>query len=123
MKVRCGSCRTEFEVSGPGRFPCPVCGSVNVVRDTAAAAKPEAPATPEGPSTPAEVGGYPAAPGVASPGVGTPPPPPPPQPDLPMPKIECPECGFKFIVGMIPVVTCPMCSTEVETGIEEDSTE
>jgi endogenous inhibitor of DNA gyrase (YacG/DUF329 family) len=40
-----------------------------------------------------------------------------------MPKIECPECGFKFIVGMVPVVTCPMCSTEVETGIEEDSAE
>ena len=113
MKVRCGSCRTEFDVPGAGRFPCPVCGSVNVVRDAA----------PEEAS--ANVGGYPAAPGVGSSGAGASPPappPPPPQPDLPMPKIECPECGFKFIVGMIPVVTCPMCSTEVETGIEEDST-
>lgn len=115
MKVRCGSCRTEFDVSGAGRFPCPVCGSVNVVREKAA---------PEASAAPTEVGGYPAAPGVGSPGPGPgSPPPPPPPPDLPMPKIECPECGFKFIVGMIPVVTCPMCSTEVETGIEEDSAE
>ena len=116
MKVRCGSCRTEFDVPGAGRFPCPVCGSVNVVR--------EAPSSREAPAPPTEVGGYQTAPGVGPAGMGAPPPPPPPpQPDLPMPKIECPECGFKFIVGMVPVVTCPMCSTEVDTGIEEDSDE
>ena len=40
-----------------------------------------------------------------------------------MPKIECPECSYKFIVGMVPVVTCPMCSAEVDTGIEEDTTD
>ena len=117
MKVRCGSCRTEFDVPGAGRFPCPVCSSVNVVR--------EAPSSREAPAAPTEVGGYQTAPGVGPSGVGAPPspPPPPPQPDPPMPKIECPECGFKFIVGMVPVVTCPMCSTEVDTGIEEDSDE
>ena len=32
MKVRCGSCRTQFEVPGAGRYACPVCGSVNAVR-------------------------------------------------------------------------------------------
>lgn len=40
-----------------------------------------------------------------------------------MPKIECPECGFSFIVGMVETVTCPMCSAEVSTGIVEDQDE
>ena len=109
MRVRCGACRTEFEVPGAGRYACPVCGSVNAVRDS------------NGQDTGGEspnVGGYQAAPGVA-PG-GGPPPPPPPQPDAPMPKIECPECGFTFIVGMIATATCPNCSAEVETGIETE---
>ena len=111
MKVRCGSCRNEFEVAGPGKYSCPVCSSVNVVRD-------QTTATP-----PAAVGGYPAAPGVVAgdvPGVvpGDVPPPPPPPPQPPMPKIECSECGFGFFVGEIAVATCPNCEAEVETGIE-----
>lgn len=113
MRVRCGACRTEFEVAGSGRFACPVCGSVNVVRNGA---------DTQAPPPDALVGGYPAAPGVGSPGA-PPPPPPPPPPEQPMPKIECPECGFSFIVGAVSTVTCPMCSTEVETGIVEDDTE
>lgn len=40
-----------------------------------------------------------------------------------MPKIECPECGFGFIVGPVATVTCPMCSAEVSTGIEGDAVE
>ena len=68
------------------------------------------------------MGGYQTAPGVVPAG-GAPQPPPPPEPEKPMPKIECPECGFSFIVGLVPTVTCPMCSTEVDTGIEEDDTE
>jgi len=103
MNVRCGSCRNEFEVAGPGKYSCPVCGSVNVVRDQTTA------------SPAAAVGGYPAAPGVA-PGDVPLPPPSPPQP--PMPKIECSECGFGFFVGQIAVATCPNCEAEVETGIE-----
>lgn len=106
MRVRCGACRTEFEVPGAGRFACPVCGSVNVVRN----------ANTGPPST---VGGYPAAPGVAGPS-GQPAPPPPPPPEEPMPKVECPGCGFSFIVGKIAVATCPNCSEEVPTGIEVD---
>jgi hypothetical protein len=47
-------------------------------------------------------------------GLATPPPPPPPDP--PSPKMECPECGFSFIVGDVAVAVCPMCSAEVETG-------
>lgn len=102
MNVRCGSCRTEFEVPGAGRFACPVCGSVNVVRDGAAA------------PPPSSVGGYPAAPGAA-PGA-SPPPPPPPPPEVPSAKIACPDCGFSFIVGDIAVAPCPMCGAEVDTG-------
>ena len=93
MIVRCGSCRTEFDVPGPGRFSCPVCGSVNMVR---------------------AAGGAP-PPGQGG-GLATPPQPPPPRPDPPSPKISCPECGFSFIVGKIEVATCPNCSAEVETG-------
>lgn len=104
MRVRCGACRTEFDVAGAGRYACPVCGSVNVVRDATA---------PPGAQT---VGGYPTAPGVS--GNQAPSAPPPPQPDVPLPKIECPECGFGFIVGKIAVATCPNCSAEVETGLE-----
>ena len=114
MKVRCGACRTEFEVPGAGRFACPVCGSVNAVRDAGAEQAPP----------PADVGGYAAAPGVG--GVGAPPPPPPPpppEPPAPMPKIACPECGFTFIVGLVDKVTCPMCSAEVDTGIEVEDSE
>jgi len=110
MKVRCGSCRTQFEVPGAGRYACPVCGSVNAVRDANGAEAAEAP----------NVGGYQAAPGVGPGGGAPPPPPPPPQPDAPMPKIACPECGFTFIVGMISTATCPNCSAEVATGIEDE---
>ena len=49
MMVRCGACRTQFEVPGPGRFSCPNCGSVNVVREAAGGA-------------PSEMGGYPTPP-------------------------------------------------------------
>ena len=110
MRVRCGACRTQFEVAGGGRYACPVCGSVNVVRNGAGAPAPE-------PTGQSQMGGYPAAPGVV-PGAA----PPPPEP-APMPKIECPECGFSFIVGLVPMVTCPNCSAEVATGIEEDDAE
>lgn len=104
MNVRCGACRTQFDVAGPGRYACPACGSVNVVRDQAAA-----PAS-------GSVGGYQAAPGVSPEGMPPPPPPPPP----PTPKISCPDCAFSFIVGQIALATCPNCGAEVETGIEAE---
>jgi LSD1 subclass zinc finger protein len=102
MMVRCGACRTQFEVPGAGRFACPTCGSVNVVRDQAGAA-------------PSSIAGYPAAPNV----VGGPPQtsaPPPPPPNRPSPRITCPSCSFSFIVGDIAVATCPNCGTEVRIG-------
>lgn len=120
MKVRCGACRTQFEVAGAGRFACPVCGSVNVVRNGGAGPAP----ADQAPPPPPGMGGYPSAPG-AVPG-GAPQgqqPPPPPKPEQPMPKIECPDCGFTFIVGMVPTVTCPNCTAEVATGIDSDEDE
>ena len=99
MIVRCGACRTQFEVPGAGRFTCPVCGSVNMVREQAGGA----------PST--TMGGYPAAPG-AVPGNQAPPPP----SNAPAPRIPCPECEFTFIVGDIAVATCPNCGAQVRTG-------
>jgi len=96
MIVRCGSCRTQFEVAGAGRFSCPSCGSVNVVRNQTA-------------TGPASAGAYPTAPGA--PATPTPPP-----PDRPSPRINCPECAFTFIVGDIAVAACPNCGTEVQTG-------
>ena len=102
MMVRCGACRTQFDVPGPGRFTCPVCGSVNVVREQAGGA-------------PTDVGGYPAAPGAVQ-GNQPPAPPPPPPVNAPTPRIECPECSFGFIVGDIAVAACPNCGAEVRTG-------
>jgi Zn finger protein HypA/HybF involved in hydrogenase expression len=96
MIVRCGSCRTQFEVAGAGRFSCPACGSVNVVRNQTA-------------TGPASAGAYPTAPGA--PATPTPPP-----SDRPSPRINCPECAFTFIVGDIAVASCPNCGTEVRTG-------
>lgn len=122
MRVRCGACRTQFEVAGPGRYACPVCGSVNVVRNGSGGQS--APPAGEQPSAqPGTMGGYQTAPGVAPPGAATAQAPPPPRQEEPMPKIECPECGFSFIVGKVATVTCPMCSAEVSTGIEEDNGE
>jgi LSD1 subclass zinc finger protein len=95
VMVRCGSCRTQFDVPGPGRFSCPVCGSVNMVR--AAAGAPGAPPPPANSA-----------------------PPPPRPPDPPSPKITCESCGFKFIVGSISLAKCPNCGAEVNTGIPSE---
>jgi LSD1 subclass zinc finger protein len=93
VMVRCGSCRTQFDVPGPGRFSCPVCGSVNMVRGAGAPDPRPAPTT------------------------NTVPPPPRP-PDPPSPRTVCPECGFGFIVGAIATAKCPNCGAEVPTGHE-----
>lgn len=102
MIVRCGACRTQFDVPGEGRYACPVCGSVNMVRGRPAANGP---------------GGAP--PPGSMPPTGGPDPMPSP-PDRPSPKVTCPECGFSFIVGDIAVAVCPMCSAEVPTGREPE---
>jgi DNA-directed RNA polymerase subunit RPC12/RpoP len=99
--VRCGACRTQFDVPGEGRFACPVCGSINMVRSRPGAPGPGG-APPPGSMPPT---GAPGMPGTE-----------PTITEQPSPRIECPECGFKFIVGDIAVAICPMCSAEVPTG-------
>jgi rRNA maturation endonuclease Nob1 len=88
--VRCGACRTQFNVGGPGRFACPSCGSLNVVRGPAGA-EPPAPAN-------ASV------------------PPPPRPPDPPSQRQVCPDCEFSFIVGDIDTAKCPNCGADVQVA-------
>ena len=47
MNIRCGRCRTEFMVAGPGQFPCPACGATNQVTATLDAPVPPPPPAPE----------------------------------------------------------------------------
>ena len=96
MKVRCGACRSEVQIQGPGRFNCPACGSPNEVRPPAQGAPAGMP--PEGDS---QFGG-----------MATPPPQPAPEPTSP--KAICGSCEFSFIVGNIEVAECPNCGTEVQ---------
>lgn len=95
MLVRCGACRNQFDVPGPGRFTCPICGSVNAVR----------------------AGGAPDNQG----GVAPPPAPAPRPPDKPSPRITCQECDFSFIVGQVAEAKCPNCGAAVATGLKENS--
>jgi hypothetical protein len=95
MMVRCGACRNQFDVPGPGRFSCPVCGSVNAVR-----AAPGAPPPANGPTTA---------------------PPPPRPPDPPSPRVICPQCEFTFIVGQVAEARCPNCGSTVPTGLPAET--
>ena len=99
MKVRCGACRTEFDVDGPGRHACSACGAVNQVTG----------GMPEGPQ--AQQMPPPQQPGMVPPFQD--PAPPMPAPTA-LPKVACPECSFEFVVGDIEVATCPNCSAEVQ---------
>ena len=101
MKVRCGACRTEFDVTGAGRHACPACGAVNQV-------------TAEAAETPSPQQMMPQAPLQQQPGGFAPPsmPEAAPTPSA-LPKVTCPECSFEFVVGDIEVASCPNCSAEV----------
>lgn len=50
MIVRCGRCRTGFDVPGPGRHLCPACGTPNEVRSPGPIAPPPPPPPQEHPS-------------------------------------------------------------------------
>ena len=106
MIVRCGACRSQFEVPGPGRFGCPACGSVNNVGGGPSPGPGAMPPPGQAPRSAPGAGGYgqPAAP------------PPPPPPDPPSPRVICSECELSFIVGQIETATCPNCGAEVMTG-------
>ncbi len=96
MKVRCGSCSTEFDVPGPGRFGCPTCGTVNSVGGGAA------PPPPEGP--------------LGDAGAGSDPPPAPAPPAIDVSEVRCGECSFSFLVGEVATAPCPNCGAEVDVG-------
>ena len=104
MKVRCGACRTEFDVPGAGRFPCPSCGTVNAVG-----------------------GAQPPPPSFGGPGAGFPPPPgasgePEPPAELPIDvsRVECPDCSFSFLVGEVETAPCPNCGNGVQVGSADE---
>ena len=94
MKVRCGRCRSDFEVGGPGQYTCPSCGTINQIG--AAAGMPPA--------------GGPGMPPAGGPG---PPPPPPPPPPPALNRVVCGACGYSFAVGPIDLAICPNCTSEV----------
>lgn len=93
MIVRCGRCRVELEVPGPGEFVCPACGTRNSVRGGAPAA-----------------GSYDlgdlTVPGGRPPGT---PPPPPEQDNEAIKWGTCPACSWRFAMGEVEQVTCPNC--------------
>jgi DNA-directed RNA polymerase subunit RPC12/RpoP len=53
-------------------------------------------------------------PRAPEPGLVTPPAPPP-EP-APSPRVECPQCGFRFIVGQVESAPCPNCGASVTVG-------
>lgn len=103
MLVRCGRCRAELEVSGPGEFVCPACGTRNAVRGT----------------------GAPGANPFGLPDIGGPPSPfssPPPAPSEPAPGVSwvvCPSCSYRFAVGEVQQVACPVCATTIELADDD----
>jgi predicted RNA-binding Zn-ribbon protein involved in translation (DUF1610 family) len=100
MVVRCGRCRTELEVSGPGEFICPACGTRNAVRGAAAA-------SPFGMGQ--GVSGLTLPGGAPAPAAG---PPAGPQPSVDW--VSCDSCNYRFMAGPVERVTCPNCRNEIE---------
>lgn len=94
MIVRCGRCESNFDVAGPGRYPCPACGTPNDVKVDG-----------RGPSDEGLIA-----------------PPPAPEPAAPSPRAECGECGFSFIVGAVANAPCPNCGATVTVAGPEEST-
>ena len=100
MNVRCGRCRAELEVSGPGEFICPACGTRNAVRGAAGSDPYGMGAGASGLTLP---GGAP-APATRPPGG-------------PAPSVEwvsCDSCSYRFAIGTVEKVTCPNCGAEVD---------
>ena len=95
--VRCGRCRSELEIPGPGEFVCPACGTRNVARGGVA------------PDPYSISGAAPAsASGLTVPG-GGPAPVAPPEPPTDIHWGTCPACRYKFATGEVEAVTCPNC--------------
>lgn len=99
MTLRCGRCRYEFIVGGlaKAKTTCPRCGTRNRIPGETASA-PEATASAPEPVPTSE----------ASPSSDTTEPP----PDGPR-WVVCPQCAYRFAVGDVETVKCPLCSAEV----------
>jgi DNA-directed RNA polymerase subunit RPC12/RpoP len=97
MIVRCGNCRAELEVAGPGEFLCPACGTRNMVRGAPAA----------NPFGVPDLGGSP-APGATAPAT----------PASETRWVVCPSCGYRFAVGEVEEVVCPSCSARLSLSDE-----
>lgn len=88
MLVRCGRCRIELEVTGPGEFLCPSCGTRNVVHgDVAGQDTLDLP----------DLGGAPAPEGPSS-----------------VRWLRCPDCAYRFAVGEVQEVSCPSCGRSID---------
>jgi predicted RNA-binding Zn-ribbon protein involved in translation (DUF1610 family) len=108
MIVRCGRCRSELEIPGPGEFVCPACGTRNVARGAAGAPG----AYP--------LGGTP-GPGLTVPG-GVPAPSRPAGPEPEVNWATCPSCAFRFAIGEVERVTCPNCRVSLDRSPEGELT-
>lgn len=103
--MRCGRCRAELDIQGPGEFVCPACGTRNVARGGNASDPLAAGMTGSGLTVP---GGAPA------------PRPPATQPPSDVRWGACPSCGYRFAMGEVDEVTCPNCRAQLvrdETGV------
>lgn len=88
--VRCGRCRYEFIVGGLAETTCPRCGTRNrIPGETASAPEP-----------------VPTSEAAATSDTTEPP------PDGPR-WVVCPKCAYRFAVGDVETVKCPLCSAEV----------
>lgn len=97
--VRCGRCRAELEVSGPGEFICPSCGTRNAVRQA-----------PGG----SPFGMAPGGSGLTLPGGAPAPASKQPGEQAGVNWIVCGACSYRFAIGVVEKVTCPNCRADVE---------
>src|SRR5256885_246129 len=91
--IRCGRCRYEFIIGGVAETTCPQCGARNRI-----------PGAPD--AAPVETAGPLGETETAPPEAGPP-------PDGGPKWVVCPQCSYRFAVGDVETVSCPLCSTSV----------
>lgn len=91
--VRCGRCHYEFIVGGLAETTCPRCGARNRIPGATASA-------PEPEPVPSSEAAPPSSDTTQDP------------PDGPR-WVVCPQCAYRFAVGDVVTVRCPLCSAEV----------
>jgi Zn finger protein HypA/HybF involved in hydrogenase expression len=90
--IRCGRCRYEFIIGGVSETTCPQCGARNRIPSGPAPAGP-------GPIVDTTAAGDDASEAIPEPG----------DPRW----LVCPACSYRFAVGEVEAVSCPLCSTSV----------